>query len=392
MISPSEIRQKAETKYFDFLDAFLANNPTSFFPCTIRCSKKHDNNVAKAKGAYDLLIQQSKAKKGFGYSVRVGEKRSRSFGSPPEVKTISFDTEHDFLTFIDKSQEFESFSKAVHRVKAEFPAGQLDEWILHHKATFIKVADVIDVLLSAVSCIQRQQHLDRFARELPIDAETKFVEQHEAVLIQWLDRILEPHAIRADEDHFARRFGLMYEQPKLLVRLLDPNLAAANGALSTEYSIALNDLAQRPIPATHVVIVENQIPLRRLPTLTRTLALGGMGNAAVLFRYLEWIRPLQILYWGDLDVEGFQILSRLRMIFDNVRSVMMDEETLLELRKSVGGIGNGRPPKIPANLMPEEAAAFIACSNENLRIEQEKISREHVALAFERAYLATTRA
>ena len=37
----------------------------------------------------------------------------------------------------------------------------------------------------------------------------------------------------------------------------------------------------------------------------------------------------EVVYWGDLDTHGFDILDRLRTRFPTVRSILMDEATLL---------------------------------------------------------------
>src|ERR1022692_4377837 len=35
-------------------------------------------------------------------------------------------------------------------------------------------------------------------------------------------------------------------------------------------------------------------------------------------------------YWGDIDTYGFHILDRLRVLFPDVQSLLMDRDTLLE--------------------------------------------------------------
>ena len=35
------------------------------------------------------------------------------------------------------------------------------------------------------------------------------------------------------------------------------------------------------------------------------------------------------MYWGDIDTHGFDILNRLRARFGSVRSILMDQQTLL---------------------------------------------------------------
>jgi hypothetical protein len=63
-----------------------------------------------------------------------------------------------------------------------------------------------------------------------------------------------------------------------------------------------------------VLIVENKVNLLTLPRLPGTLAIGGLGNAVMLLRYCAWLGSVSITYWGDIDVQGFEILSRLRGI------------------------------------------------------------------------------
>ena len=60
-----------------------------------------------------------------------------------------------------------------------------------------------------------------FARELPFPLATKFLERNERVLQEWFDHVFPPHAIRADESHFTRRYGLRYPEPHILIRFLD---------------------------------------------------------------------------------------------------------------------------------------------------------------------------
>ena len=67
-----------------------------------------------------------------------------------------------------------------------------------------------------------------------------------------------------------------------------------------------------------------------------------------------WINRNRIIYWGDIDVEGFLILSRLRNLFENVESILMDE-TSLEAHIRWAVPGNGTKPVAPTNLTAEEA-------------------------------------
>ena len=60
---------------------------------------------------------------------------------------------------------------------------------------------------------------------------------------------------------------------------------------------------------------------------------------------------------------------------------MMDRDTLLQHEDFIVD-GNGTTPTMPTNLTMEEVAAFIYCSENNWRFEQEKILQSFVNYAF----------
>ena len=184
-----------------------------------------------------------------------------------------------------------------------------------------------------------------FAREIPLSVDTKFIEQNSGILEQWLDRVLPPDTIRADERHFERRFGLRYAEPQLLLRFLDPELQRSAGSPWRECSLSLHVLAESSIEATTVFIVENKVNLLTLPAVPSAIAMGGLGNGIVDLAYVKWLSNRSLWYWGDLDVEGFEILSRLRIRFPQTRSFLMDDMTLLQWKDSLAISGNARPRK-----------------------------------------------
>jgi len=74
---------------------------------------------------------------------------------------------------------------------------------------------------------------------------------------------------------------------------------------------------------------------------------------------------------------GGLILSRLRNLFPHVESIMMDRDTMAHHERYVVE-GNGSTPAAPANLTAAEADAFAFCSQDNCRLEQEKIGQPFV--------------
>jgi hypothetical protein len=267
-------------------------------------------------------------------------------------------------------RDFASLVSTVTLIRDSFP--QLESWIVSNLRAIISVRDDVPGLIAVVRYFQENPRPNRFVRELPVIVDTKFIERRRGILRQWLDRLLPPHAIIADEDHFERRFGLRYAEPEIFVRFLDPLLQTKLGFPCAALSLPLSTFISLDVQDSNVVIVENRVNLMTLPSTRGTIAIGGLGRAVTLLRYVPWLVRCRILYWGDMDVDGFEIVATLRRLFPRTQTFMMNESTLLTYRH-LAVVGNGRVAVSPGNLDEFEARAFDVCVRENLRIEQERL-------------------
>ena len=377
MIHPDGLRTKAENLYREFLRAWLAG--ASFFPRAIPVNRQLDaTDHAGAIAAINALRDGSKEVRGFGYTIEWREKRSRAFGRNSFPERIYFETQEDFLRFIGKQSEFSAFSSAVDRLHSEF--SELEGWISSHRQLLIEVEPDLDGLLHVLRYFRANPRPACFARELPLPVDTKFVERQERVLRDWFDLVLPPNSIRSDESHFCRRFGLRYAELHVFVRFLDSELQHELKCPWPELSLPLSVLAAFPVRDAEAVIVENKVNLLTLRPRRRSIGLGALGRAVSELRAVPWLATIPITYWGDLDVEGFQILSALRAEFPHARSLLMDAAAVNRYR-SLAGAGTGSNYSIPVHLTADETLAFDLCHQGNLRIEQERIPLNDVELS-----------
>lgn len=368
MIGPDGIRRKAENLYPDFLRAWLANE--TFFPRIVPCDLRLDGDLAASAGAVNALRSASKESRGFGYSVEWTEIRSRTHGRNSFPSRISFDSQADFLRYIDKESAFDAFSTRVRQIVSQYP--ELQPWVEANRRRLNELVEDAEGLLRVVNYLRRHPRPGLFSRELPVDVDTKFVERNRLILREWLDRLLPADTIRADEEHFERRFGLRYSEPDVALRFLTPEVQSKSGSLWAQLSLPLSIAAQVTPCASQAIVVENKVNLLTLPPIGSTVGLGGLGYAVTDLRYLPWLHSLALWYWGDIDVDGFTILSRIRTILPHTKSIMMDAGTL-ERWREVAVPGNGYSRPTPPCLTREEEAAWRVCHDENLRIEQERI-------------------
>lgn len=375
MIQPEEIRRKAENLYPQFLRAWLGGE--QFFPRHVPCRKDLDESLAAAMASVQRLRADAKESRGFGYTVEWVERNSRAHGKNHFPQRIVFETELDFLKYVGKECEFRKFVAAVGQVKSRYSV--LENWIRSHRQLLVELADEVDGLLEVVGYLESNPRPNVYARELPLSVDTKFVERNQRILREWLDLVLPPQTIRADETHFGRRYGLRYAEPLIHVRFLDSEPQRLAGSPWPECCIPLHALANTPLHVSRVVIIENKVNLLTCPPLAGGIALGGLGNGVTDLRYVTWLANSDLRYWGDIDVEGFQILSRLRIAFPSARSLLMDAEHLRSWHPQIGTTGTGSHSPPPTNLTANERDAYLICEERNLRIEQERFPQSFVA-------------
>ncbi|MEG3937760.1 DUF2220 family protein [Microcoleus sp. S36b_A3] len=372
MITPDEIRKKADRLYIPFLQSLLQAEP--FFPRDFTAGRTIPDDFQKLRDAVEQLKKGSKHCVGYGYQVESIRRKTR-FDMQSLPSRIIFETETDYLKFVNKESEVADFKKAVARMRNEFP--ELNIWLSQNPKKVIKHLGKWDNLLRVCLYFQNNPKPHLYLRELPINVHTKFIEQNQGILNELLSAILPDDAINQEENDFEKRFGLRYAEPSVTIRALDQNLQVKYGISTSEMSILISDFERRNLQGYRFIITENLMNFRTLPDLTNSFALWGKGFNVAILKDVEWLRNCQIIYWGDLDAQGFQILSQLRSYFDKTISVMMDRETFDTFQESAVP---GKLCKV-ANLFyltPEEHDLFADLCKQTIRLEQEKIPKDFV--------------
>lgn len=159
-------------------------------------------------------------------------------------------------------------------------------------------------------------------RQLPIrGVDSKWFSAHRAVLSA-LHAELFPEAGEPG-------LGILDTHPTVRLRVLDPALRPAG---LRDLDVPLDQAAALDWSPELVVIVENSETLLCLPQARGVVGIWGKGFNAQAATALPWLVEVPILYWGDLDSQGFAILHRYRSHLPQIRSILMDEPTLEQFR------------------------------------------------------------
>jgi len=205
-------------------------------------------------------------------------------------------------------------------------------------------------------------------RQVPLPGmHTKWLSQHRAIVSR---------LVAAGRTDGSGDLGLAPEPVFHDLLVLDPALrAGASSALPgfpRASRIALAELGVQPLRPRLVIICENAETVQVLPDLPGTVALSGTGYSVPQLLAMPWIASAPILYWGDLDADGFRILDRARHHHPRVRSVLMDRAALETHRDLVVSAGP-RPPVSLEQLTPAEQELHDELAATGDRLEQERI-------------------
>jgi len=150
--------------------------------------------------------------------------------------------------------------------------------------------------------------------------DSKFFERHAALLTALLDERFDGEASRQGLTAF------LGAQPEgehwLLVAPLAPGLLPF-----ARQRVPASELMATPLPASHILLVENERCLHLLPQpLAGTIAILGAGlNLGWLAA--PWLQERRVAYWGDIDTWGLQMLAQARQHLPQLTALLMDRAT-----------------------------------------------------------------
>lgn len=380
MITPSEIKKKTERKYISFLQTLVENIP--FSRIDIRGDKSYTkSSLQEFEKEIQQIVSQSKEKKGFGYSLDFQKVKTKYLGVQDLPISIYFDNEKDFLKFLGKEKEVDSFKSNVEVILRKFP--ELKKWIIKNPKKVIDNTNEWESILKVCQYFKQNPKPSLYIRELPIRVHTKFIERNQSVIKDLLDILISEH-INKEEKQFEKRFNLKYAEPQIRFKVLDKTISNRFFSGLDDVAIPASQFETLNLPIKKVLVVENKTTLYTtltLPKMNETIAIFGSGYSVYNLKNANWFGGLELLYWGDIDVQGFEILSQFRTYFPQTRSVLMDKQTFDLFFEDDRGTPTNISTKL--NLTDEEQQLYDILKTNNWRLEQEKIPLEYVNKCFD---------
>lgn len=375
MTTKDEIKEIALKWWKDVLQDSL--NGSSIFPKEVeRFGRiKANETLREFEVIRENLVslrEGSKEKKGYGYTVFWNEVKNRKIGRNEFPRKILFETREDYLKFTGKEKEFAIFQDSANKILQIMPI--LKDWIIQNPIKVIDNCKNWDALLRVCQYFLEVQKPNLYVRQLPINVHTKFVEENCTVLTSLFEFIIPEHA-NINEKRFELRYNLKTDEPLIRIRFLDSNLFVQPEL--SDISIPVSQFMLLRINCKRILIAENKMNFLTLPNMNDSIALwsGGGFNVKHLSQ-VKWIKGLEILYWGDIDTHGFQILNQVKSYFPQTQGIMMDKKTLDDHKQYVVNGSNTGSYKLDF-LNDDELNLYEELKRNNFRLEQERIPQNY---------------
>jgi hypothetical protein len=322
------------------------------------------------------------------YRVVMREVRHRVIGSNAIPDEIWIDTLDSALGLIGKGREARRFSELVALTRERQPT--LLPWLSKRPLKALELVEEWPHLLDIIGWMQAHPRPGIYLRQIDLQGiHTKFVEAHNAVLSELLDRVLPPEVVNTEAggvNRFCLRYGFLDRPLRIRFRILDPALALLPGGADQDITVNQDAFNRLNLNVSRVFITENEINFLAFPNLPDSVVIFGAGYGFEMLSQAKWLIRCVIHYWGDIDTHGFAILDQLRAYFPHAESFLMDRDTLMIHKHQWVSEPQPLLRDLP-HLRTEEQVLYDDLRNDRIsyavRLEQERIEFGWVKTAIE---------
>ncbi len=309
------------------------------------------------------------------FSVDYRMIKGRNFGSNSVPVRIRIESLDQLCTLLNTTPQLNQLDQIIDKTRNTL--AELVPWVRTYPLKALDNADIWNHLLAIVSWIKETNTEHLYLRQIDVEGvDTKFIDHHKKILDELLLVVLSEEQIdrRYSTSDFVRRYRFRSKPNYTRFRLLEPELALPKGC--SEFMLRTEELASLELNARLLFVVENEITYLAFPHVPNAIVIFGSGFGLASLHPLPWLDGKQIIYWGDIDTHGFAILNKLRSRFNSVRSILMDEATLLAHQGQ--WVTEPSPTnRLLPNLTEAEATLYNDLNKDRfgprIRLEQERV-------------------
>jgi hypothetical protein len=319
-------------------------------------------------------------------SIRIEWRTARSpvVGRRSLPSELWIDTPADAVRWLAKQEEADIFLEM--HTGTQMILREVLPWLVAHPHRVLAARAVWERVLRVVRWKRDHPESEAiYLRQLDLAGiDTKFVEANTALLGELFDFLSLPCVDDTAGVDFCTKYGFLREPPRLRFRILDPEIGFLSLPGCPDVELDVESFCALQLKVERVIVIENKTTYLVMPQTSGTLAIFGAGYSALLLGRATWLRNCNVFYWGDIDTHGFEILSRLRGVLPHVKSILMDEATLLAFHDA-WAVEPTQFKTANSLLTGEEQALLLSLQEqrfgERVRLEQERIPLDYALSA-----------
>lgn len=327
LLSPEAAQDFLVRRFNNQHQNWIAGHGT--WPLVVALGTPTDKDIAEDASAVRAWASAWQSSTGLG-EVILEERQFARFGRQRLPVGLRFDSAPAVAAAVGQSRRWETATERYYRMLNRWPA-------LEQRKTLASRFDVLadyspedfERLVALLAWLDANPASGFYLRQLPVEGlDTKWLEKRTGLVAGLLRSLRE---VGDDDSDLHALFGLRKPAHRVRIRLLCPYLRQLVGGLC-DIEAPVSELGALRIEPHAVVIVENLETGLALPEIPDTVVIMGLGNAVSALSALRWLQGTELVYWGDIDTHGFAILDRARRALPQLRSVLMDEATLVAHR------------------------------------------------------------
>jgi hypothetical protein len=360
-------------KYQSYLKSIISNEV--FFPIELRGGKKKPTDIIPIYDGMAYFLSNEKSENKKGWKIEWTDWNKKNFSPQEWPKKITIETEEDLLHLLKKEKEVKLFKQILQQLLEWNPS--IQDWLVaNYKKILAKekswkgICDVVDYFL-------QNDVSNYYLRSLPVPVHTKFIEDHKDPILPILKH-LSPERFSIEGKSLEEKLGLKSKQYLFTVRWLDIDLAKTYNIDLEVMGITLSGLQQLDNNVKEIWLVENETNLYLVPARKNALVIFGGGYGVGSLTNIPLFDKVKLFYWGDLDIDGFNILHNFKKMYNNVESVLMDIETVEYHQAEKIIIEPKSKNRNLSSLNENELEAFEYLAENKWRIEQEKLNQQYI--------------
>jgi len=347
----------------DIFRAYIKNE--DIFPRSFKLNRVTQKDF---QNSYSQIQKDIERLKRLHLSVEYRDYNFKTLGTQRLPSSILIQSLDEFLKIIGKRREYQEFRINFDFVTQQYPL--LTNLFLQKPFLVLDYRDIWGKLLRVVSFLLENPNPNIYIREISIEQiDTKFIENHKKIIDILISTLKEISPLNTLSSYsFEKRYSLKYPQPIVRFRL-DRSYFGFE-----DISLTIDEFRKIDIDFERVFIIENKTTFLSFPIVKDSIIIFGEGYGVSKLDDIDWLKEIDILYWGDIDIDGFAILSQVRRYYPQTKSLLMDIDTFKRYKDfAVTYKQNKIAPKLD-NLTIEEQGLYENLLLENgIRLEQEQI-------------------